>query len=57
MMGAENKKIPIGKDVDGSMMFKVELPDIKSNLRFFNSSDVMIGNPMSNVAVAFIYDW
>ena len=51
------EKIPFGKDLDGKIMYKIKNPDLSKSLKFFNSSDVLLGNPMSNVAVAFIYNW
>ncbi|MFT4297772.1 MAG: thymidylate synthase [Candidatus Woesearchaeota archaeon] len=49
-------KVSIGKDINGKELFKVK--DIDNNsVTFFNSSDVILGNPLSNVTVAFIYTW
>jgi thymidylate synthase (methanogen type) len=50
------EKISIGKDDNGRDIFKLKNID-KSFLKFFNTSDIMIGNPMSNIAIAFIYTW
>jgi thymidylate synthase/tetrahydromethanopterin S-methyltransferase subunit A len=50
------KKVSIGKDVDGKDIFKLKGFNV-TKINVFNSSDVIIGNPMSNVAIAFVYTW
>jgi thymidylate synthase (methanogen type) len=49
-------KIIIGKD-NGKEIFKIEDKQLIDNLHFFNSADVLVGNTMSNIALAFIYNW
>lgn len=50
------EKIAFGKD-NGKPIFKLKNPDLPNSLKFFNKSDILLGTPMSNVAVAFIYTW
>jgi thymidylate synthase (methanogen type) len=51
------KKIFFGKDTGSKKLFKLQLDSLSKNFKFFNSSDVLVGNPMSNIAVAFVYNW
>lgn len=51
------EKTPIGREKDGTLIHKIKNPELTKELKFFNSNDVILGNPMSNIAVAFIYTW
>ena len=43
----------LGRDVTKIKYDSDELPKVQ----LFNSSDVIVGNPSSNIAIAFVYTW
>ena len=51
------KSIKIGKDSHLSKDIKKLIFEKLPEKKLFNSKDIIFGNPSSNVAVAFIYNW
>lgn len=53
------KKVKIGHDsIQDKDIFKLQYsPEEQPNKQFFNSEDVLIGNPSSNISIGIIYTW